>query len=191
MICRRFLYFIPIMVLFLPSCSNTDGSRKIEHSSEIARAWSVGIDAEGFVGKDTLCLLSNGDYVEKQAVNYSNKDNGFSFSVPVRIKMEGKWNLRSDSLYLEPDKTSLIVAIDKEAIQIEAVGEKANLSTLKTVEDQMKEELCAFIDNYYKNQFLRYGDSAVTLGFVAFSADGDLLIRSNNGVVVMTPATQF
>ena len=189
--CRRYLSFILIVVLFLSGCSNTDGSRKIENSSEIANSWSVGIDADGFVGKDTLTLLSNGNYVEKQTVHYSNQDNGFSFSVPVSIKMEGKWNFRSDSLYLVPDKTSLIVAIDKEAIQIKAVGEKVNLSTLKTVEALMKDDLCIYIDNYYKNEFLRYGDSKVALGYVSLTSEGDLLIRSDNGVVVMTPTSRF
>lgn len=170
-----FLFFF-IICLFLVSCNENKNFKE----DYLVGTWTSNFNTKNFTGIDTLTFNHKNILINHKQILYRDSDSGFNVSLLLNTSITGNWYIKSDSIIIKYDYSSLKIAFDDSKFHITPIDSNANERILLSLKEEMRDKLYEHLKQSIADNYNQIPASGICIGRVTKVTQREIVVF--NGV---------
>lgn len=188
---KRYLGFLVLLLLIcfiLNGCSKRTSDKEINYvkASDIIGAWSMQVQNGNLKGNEEINLLPSNNLIVRDSLIFSGEDSGFSFMLPINVKLEGSWKIEKDSIFIKYKSESIVIQLNEKEFIIYGNQENADQKVFETLKKEMGNKLFDYVASYLNESYQGVSNQELLFGKIIHQKADTLLFRLNNNQFYLT-----
>lgn len=184
----KFICMLLPLSSLVSSCSNASNNElKTEY---IYGRWTCKIMGDEYIGIDTLWFRNDSTFFDTQTLTYKASDSGFEFQTRFDFNISGKWQLKSDSVFIYYDSSSIDLRLDPETFTVTAANPNADTTKMISLKEDMSKDLSAYLSSTFKNRYNEIADRDILLGRVNYITPDSMSMTNGSNRLILYRVTK-
>ena len=177
-----FLILLPLICFILNGCSKKTSDKEINYvkASDIIGTWSMQVQNGNLKGNEEINLLPSNNLIVRDSLIFSGEDSGFSFMLPINVKLEGSWKIEKDSMFIKYKSESIAIQLNEKEFIIYSNQENADQKVFETLKKEMGNKLFDYVVSYLNESYQRVSNQKLLFGKIIHQKADTLVFRLNN-----------
>lgn len=183
-----FLILLPLICFIINGCSKKTSDKEINYvkNSDIIGTWIMQVQNGNLKGNEEINLLPSNNLIVKDSLIFKGEDSGFSFILPINVKLEGSWKIEKDSMFIKYKSESIAIQLNENEFIIYGNHENADQKAFEKLKKEMGDKLFDYVASYLNESYQSVSNQELLFGKILHQRTDTLLFRLNNNQFYLT-----
>ena len=172
-----------LLVLFnVVSCGNVkNASEQVAVDQDcLYGCWTMPLSGDFISGEERFCFEAPDRLELSDAIIFEGEDNGFNFTMPVRLCIAGRWFLRGDSLFILYEAQDVKLECDRGNIRIGYDESHGNKQAFDMLQNEMAATLISSLAQPMSDNYMALAGEELYLGDIVVECSDSIVMVKND-----------